>query len=251
MLQVVLAQQILPVVVAVGRSDDGVDVCAGRQVRIHQVAKTDRPLVIELDQDDGTLNAVVEHAAGRRPSNPRHPRPVQEGPDFVHSHPRVCLVDVIDVKGNQVDFVVINKGKASAPMTVDLKKVVPRVFTAFGTGSGQAAAVNKSGVLNGGAAPASVGSYLSFWVTGLADTSDPEFDPAAIAEDADPLPFPIRVYIGGQQQILLYAGTAPGMLEAVTQINIQIAPDTPKGKQPILIVVGAEESPETTTVVVE
>ncbi len=155
------------------------------------------------------------------------------------------------VKGHQVDFVVINKGKASAPMTVDLKKVVPRIFSAFGTGSGQAAAVNPSGVLNGGASPASVGSHLSFWVTGLADTSDPEFDPSAIAEEADPLPFPIRVYIGGQQQILLYAGTAPGMIEAVTQINIEIAPDTPTGPQPIHIVVGAEESPETTTVVVE
>jgi uncharacterized protein (TIGR03437 family) len=156
-----------------------------------------------------------------------------------------------NVKGHQVDFVVVNKGKASAPMTVDLKKVVPRVFTAFGTGSGQAAAVNPSGVLNGGASPASVGSYLSFWVTGLADTSNPEFEPAAVATEAIPLPFPIRVYIGGQQQILLYAGTAPGMLEAVTQINIEIAPDTPKGAQPIHIVVGTEESPETTTVTVE
>jgi len=156
-----------------------------------------------------------------------------------------------NVKGHQVDFVVINKGKASAPMTVDLKKFVPRVFSAFGTGSGQAAAVNPSGVLNGGASPASVGGYLSFWVTGLADTSAPAFDPAALAEEAVPLPFPIRVYVGGQQQILLYAGTAPGMLQAITQINVEIAPDTPSGPQPILIVVGAEQSLTTTTITVE
>jgi len=155
------------------------------------------------------------------------------------------------VKGHQVDFVVINKGKSSAPITVDLKKVVPRVFSAFGTGSGQAAAVNPRGVLNGGASPASIGSYLSLWVTGLSDTEAPGFDPAAIAEEAIPLPFPIRVYIGGQQQILMYAGTAPGMVQAVTQINIEIAPDTPGGPQPVHIVVGAEQSPATTTVTVE
>lgn len=156
-----------------------------------------------------------------------------------------------NVKGHQVDFVVINKGKASVPMTVDLKKFVPRVFSAFGSGSGQAAAVNPSGVLNGGASPASVGGYLSLWVTGLADTSAPDFNPGALAEEALPLPFPIRVYVGGQQQILLYAGTAPGMLQAITQINIEIAEDTPSGPQPILIVVGAEQSLTTTTVTVE
>lgn len=156
-----------------------------------------------------------------------------------------------NVKGHQVDFVVINKGKSSAPITLDLKKVVPRVFSAFGTGSGQAAAVNPSGVLNGGASPASVGSYLSFWVTGLADTESEDFNPAAIAEEAIPLPFPIRLYIGGQEQILMYAGTAPGMLQAVTQINVEIAPDTPAGPQPVHIVVGAEQSPATTTVTVE
>lgn len=156
-----------------------------------------------------------------------------------------------NLKGKYADLVVINKGKSSAPITVELKKVVPRVFSAFGTGTGQAAAVNPRGVLNGGASPASVGGYLSLWVTGLADTSAPGFDPAAIATEALPLPFPIRVYVGGQQQILLYAGTAPGMLQAVTQINIEIAPDTPTGPQPVLIVVGAEQSPTTTTVTVK
>ena len=156
-----------------------------------------------------------------------------------------------NLKGRFADIVVINKGKAAAPITVGLKKVVPRVFTAFGTGTGQAAAVNPQGVLNGGASPASVGGYLSLWVTGVADTSDPEFDPAAVATEATPLPFPIQVRIGGVEQTVVYAGTAPGMLEAVTQINIQIVPGTPSGPQPVLIVVGTEESPETTTVTVK
>ena len=52
MLQVVLPQQVLAVVVAVRRSDDGVDVLDVRHGRIHQVAQADRALVIELDQDD-------------------------------------------------------------------------------------------------------------------------------------------------------------------------------------------------------
>ncbi len=156
-----------------------------------------------------------------------------------------------NVKGHYADIVVINKGKSSVSFPVELKKVVPRVFSAFGTGSGQAAAVNPKGILNGGASPASVGGYLSLWVTGVADASAPGFDPAAIATEAIQLSFPIQVFIGGVEQSVVYAGTAPGMLEAVTQINIQIVPGTPSGPQPVLIVVGAEESPTTTTVTVE
>ena len=129
-----------------------------------------------------------------------------------------------------------------------MKKTVPRIFTAFGTGTGQAAAVNPSGVLNGGASPASPGSYLSLWVTGIAD---PALDPAAVATEAIPLPELPRVFIGGVEQTVTYAGTAIGMLQAVTQINIQIAEGTPSGPQPVLIIVGSEESPETTTLTVE
>lgn len=156
-----------------------------------------------------------------------------------------------NLKGHYADMVVINNGKSSASFPVELKKVVPRIFTAFGTGTGQAAAVNPQGVLNGGTSPASVDGYLSLWVTGIADASAPDFDPAAVATDAVPLSFPIQVCIGGVEQTVVYAGTAPGMLEAVTQINIQIVLGTPSGPQPVLIVVGAEESPETTTVTVE
>jgi uncharacterized protein (TIGR03437 family) len=89
------------------------------------------------------------------------------------------------------------------------------------------------------------------WATGIADTSDPEFGPAAVAAEATPLPFPVQVFIGAVEQIVDYAGTAPGMLEAVIQINIQIVPGTPSGPQSVVIVVGTEESPETTTVTVE
>lgn len=151
-------------------------------------------------------------------------------------------------KGHYADIVVINQGKSSAPMTVGLKKTVPKVFTAFGSGSGQAAAINPSGVLNGGASPASPGSYLSIWVTGIAD---PELDSGTIAEAAIPLDEFPQVRIGGVEQIVTYAGTAVGLLQAVTQINILIVEGTPSGPQPVLIIAESEESPETTTVTIE
>ena len=59
-LLVVLSQQILAVVVPVGRACHRVDVLPGRPAR--QVAQEDRALVVELDEDDRAVDTVVEGA---------------------------------------------------------------------------------------------------------------------------------------------------------------------------------------------
>ena len=103
MLLVVLPQQILAVVVAVRRPDHRVDVLGVRHVRIHQVAQRHRPLMIELDQHDRTVDAVVEHAARFGVADPREPRAVQECAHLVHLHPRVAIVHVVDVERDEID----------------------------------------------------------------------------------------------------------------------------------------------------
>src|SRR5205809_3528768 len=55
-LLVVLAQEVATVIAAVGRADDGVDVLA----RWHVILQRDAPEVVELDQDDRRVDAVVE-----------------------------------------------------------------------------------------------------------------------------------------------------------------------------------------------
>lgn len=158
-----------------------------------------------------------------------------------------------DVKGKHADIVVINKGKASAPFTVDVKKVSPRIFTALGTGTGQAAAVSPQGVLNGGRTPASEGSVLSIWITGVGATVDPEFEAGEVGNEAAPLLYELRMFVGGVEAEVIYAGAAPGMVGAVAQVNFIVGEGTPSGPQPILIIVGDSEvpSPETTTLEIE
>jgi hypothetical protein len=56
-LLVMLSQQILAVVVAVWRSHDDVDV---NTTGNFGAGERNRRLMIELDQNDGTLNAVIE-----------------------------------------------------------------------------------------------------------------------------------------------------------------------------------------------
>ena len=59
--------------------------------------------MIELDQDDGAVDAVVEHAVRCRVADPREPRVVQMALDFRHLHLRVALIHVADVQLDQVD----------------------------------------------------------------------------------------------------------------------------------------------------
>src|SRR5580765_4791349 len=63
MLLVVLSEQILAVVVAVRGPDYRVHVRDVRQGRVQQVPEPDRTLMVELDQDHGTLDAIVEDTA--------------------------------------------------------------------------------------------------------------------------------------------------------------------------------------------
>ncbi len=59
-LSVVLSQQIFPVIVPVWRSDHGVDMLAIRDPLRVDMSQIGRILVIELNQDDRTVNPIVE-----------------------------------------------------------------------------------------------------------------------------------------------------------------------------------------------
>ena len=71
MLLVVLSQQVLAVVVAVRSADDGVDVGTARYAG---ALERDWGLVIELDEDHGAVDAVVEDRVRRGRADPREVR---------------------------------------------------------------------------------------------------------------------------------------------------------------------------------
>ena len=101
-LEGVLAKKIFAIVIAVGGTDDGVNVVTGWDTG---PVDRDRLLVIELDQDDGALDAIIKHAVLARATDPGEPGLVQVFPDFGHLHLGVSLSHVTDVD--------LNKGKQS------------------------------------------------------------------------------------------------------------------------------------------
>ena len=99
----------------------------------------------------------------------------------------------------------------------------PGIFTANGTGSGQAAAVNQDGTLNGPANPARVGQYVSLYLTGEGYTNPAGNDGTITSPSNLPTPIlPVYVTINGIKAAVEYAGETPDAVNGLLQLNIQI-----------------------------
>ena len=64
---VVLPKQVLAIIIAIGRSHDRVDVIAGRRLRPKRSHPT---LVVELNKNHWTMDAVVKHTIRFSTANP-------------------------------------------------------------------------------------------------------------------------------------------------------------------------------------
>ena len=86
-----LAQQILPVVVAIGGAHHGVDVLAVRRLRVRgKMTEAHRLLMIKFNQNHRTVDAIVEDAVVRHATDPGEARLVEVPCHFLTPHPRVA-----------------------------------------------------------------------------------------------------------------------------------------------------------------
>jgi uncharacterized protein (TIGR03437 family) len=105
----------------------------------------------------------------------------------------------------------------------------PGIFTADSSGLDQVAAFNaEDGSVNGPDHQAAPGSVVSFYMTGLGQTS-PLLSDGAVATGIANATLPVTVTIGGQPAQVLYAGAAPGIVAGVFQINATVPSGLPNG----------------------
>jgi uncharacterized protein (TIGR03437 family) len=100
-------------------------------------------------------------------------------------------------------------------------------------GNGQASVVNEDGTVNSPTNPAALGSLISLYATGLGQTTPPAVDGATATILAVPN-LPVSVLIGGFPAYVVYAGSAPGLVQGTFQINVRVPPLSPIG--PVIFV---------------
>ena len=157
-----------------------------------------------------------------------------------------------------VPLTVTYQGQQTAASNVQIVQSAPAVFTVNGSGSGQAAAINQNGTPNSASAPADLGSYVSLYITGAGYTSPGSADgqPRSAVSRFDSSPvLPVSVTVGGQPAVVSYAGGAPGLVDGLIQVNIQIptsftVPANGVISLPVVVQVGTASSPATATLAV-
>jgi uncharacterized protein (TIGR03437 family) len=171
-------------------------------------------------------------------------------PVLYSSANQVAAVVPFGITGPNAQVFVLYQGQSSAPITVPVVQAAPTIFTLDGSGSGQAAAGNQDGSINGANHPADAGTIVSLFATGFGQTNPPGQDglPNAI-----PLPLPVlpvTVAIGGKTATIQYVGGAPGLVSGVMQVNVVVPSGLPVGSAPVQLQVGGIAAPSGVTIAV-
>jgi len=172
-------------------------------------------------------------------------------PVLYTSSSQVAAVVPFEVSGSQAQVSVVYQGRSSQPLTVNVAATSPAIFTANSTGTGPAAALNlPANVVNDASHPASAGTFVTFYLTGVGQTNPSGQNglPGAV-----PLPQPLQsvtVTIGGQNATVNYAGGAPGAVAGITQVNAQIPTGLSAGAVPLVVKVGSTSTQNGVTIAV-
>jgi uncharacterized protein (TIGR03437 family) len=133
---------------------------------------------------------------------------------------------------------------ASVSGFVNLSQAAPGIFLA-NDATQLAAITNADGTPNSPTNPAKRGSVVTFYGTGGGAMSPAGVDGAIWpASPLAQLTLPVSVQIDGVNADVAYAGSAPGMVSGIFQINVQI-PNffSPPPTVPIVITIGGVSSP--------
>jgi uncharacterized protein (TIGR03437 family) len=136
------------------------------------------------------------------------------------------------------------QGQISDTFEVPVAASSPGIFALDGSGSGQAAALNQDGGINGTNSPAAAGSVIVLYATGAGLFSPPLSDGSVVGIDTLPVPaLPVYVDVAGSPAKVLYAGGAPGAVAGVLQVNLEIPAGTPaSAATPVVLRVGDRTS---------
>jgi uncharacterized protein (TIGR03437 family) len=144
------------------------------------------------------------------------------------------------------------QGRPSMPFPVPVVPAEPGIFTSNGSGRGAALVMNQDGSLNSPGNAAKPGSVIVLYATGLGALSPAPRDGELLRPESLPKPvLPVSAEVGGLPAQVLYAGSAPGMVAGVIQINLQLPGGvTPAPDVPVVVRADAWVTRQTATVAI-
>jgi trimeric autotransporter adhesin len=164
---------------------------------------------------------------------------------------QVGVIVPFGISGSQVQVSATYNGQTSAAFPASVATAVPALFTLNNSGTGQAAAINQNGSVNGAASPVKAGDVISLYLTGAGQTNPPGADgqPGAGAGGGPVLP--VTASIGGRTATVQYAGGALNLVAGVVQVNVTVPAGTTAGAAvPVTVQVGSNSTQPNVTIAV-
>ena len=174
-----------------------------------------------------------------------------QAPILYSSATQINAVVPWNVAGQSQVTVVVQSAAGSTSLNVAVASAAPGVFTQNSTGSGPALALNQDDSVNGPNNPAAPGSYVSLYFTGGGVTDPPGLLGSVSDMVVSSLAVTSTATVGGVPATVTFAGSAPGFVGGVNQMNILLSSNTPSGTQPLVITVAGQSSPATATITVQ
>jgi uncharacterized protein (TIGR03437 family) len=141
-------------------------------------------------------------------------------------------------------------GYESEPLMLPGAAAAPALFTTGGSGMGQAAALNADSTPNSAANPARAGSIVTLYGTGFGRTEPVSVDGLPAGPIPANLAVPVHVSVAGQDALVSYAGSAPGLVAGVVQINVRIPEGVASGPAAVAVSAGNFSSAATATIAI-
>jgi uncharacterized protein (TIGR03437 family) len=164
---------------------------------------------------------------------------------LLHAAPtQINAVVPYAVTGSTVQIQVSYLNQKLGEVTVPVLTAAPGIFSANGTGVGQGAILNQDSTVNSPLHPAARGSIVMIYGTGAGPMHPPLQDgQIAPVSPLSSLISTVSVTIGGINAPVIYAGSAPGLVTGIFQINCKVPEGVSSGLSiPIVVQVGKTSS---------
>lgn len=156
----------------------------------------------------------------------------------------VAPYEIVSSVGGAVPVQVIYNGVPGTVLNASVLATSPGIIN-FDDGAGQGAIVNSDGSLNSTNNPAARGSLVSIYATGEGQTNPAGIDGRVANDAVDALPRPVAsvgVTIAGVPCDVKYAGTAPGAVAGVLQVNVIVPASVFPGNVALVLTIGNQPS---------
>ena len=142
-------------------------------------------------------------------------------------------------------------GVRSNGLVLRVETSLPGLFSANSSGRGPGAILNQDNSVNTVTNLTARGQAIVLYATGEGQTTPVGIDGKIIGFDLRKSLLPVSVKVGGVDCTVEYAGSAPGLVSGVFQVNVRLNNSVPSGLAvPVVLQVGSAASQDGLTVAI-